>query len=240
MKSDDKSPEQKVVEQRLILLLIVGFTTVCASFAGLMIVLFAGATLEFWTGIRFAWWSGMLVGGLLGFVTVLLQTLAMFKRSDAYTRQATAIGLAPLSESDTNDVARAVKRLIPESDVRFWDCHFRADANARIVIGDMGLESSQMDGSSHSTELQQTCLYIEFTDFVFPEFQLQPEGRRPRFLEALTGSLDIDFADSPDFSKQYFLSGRPDEIIRQLFDKPVRDELQRVTLAGPLSPKNST
>jgi hypothetical protein len=75
------------------------------------------------------------------------------------------------------------------------------------------------------TEQQQTCVYVEFTDFVFPEFQLQPEAPGTGFLEALTGSPDIDFTDSPKFSKKYFLTGRPEEVIQQLFNKPVREAL---------------
>ena len=55
----------------------------------------------------------------------------------------------------------------------------------------------------------------------FPQFSLSPEGWLSRIGHAF-GSQDIDFDDSPEFSKQYQLKGPDEAAIRKLFTPEIR------------------
>lgn len=55
----------------------------------------------------------------------------------------------------------------------------------------------------------------------FPKFALSPEGWFSR-LGQIFGMQDIDFVDSPEFSKMYRLKGPNEPLIRQLFTTDIR------------------
>ena len=55
----------------------------------------------------------------------------------------------------------------------------------------------------------------------FPKFALSPEGWFSR-LGQLFGMQDIDFVDSPEFSRMYRLKGPNEPLIRQLFTPEIR------------------
>jgi hypothetical protein len=55
----------------------------------------------------------------------------------------------------------------------------------------------------------------------FPEFILRPERLRHKLRSAITGD-DIDFADSPRFSRRYLLAGEREKDIREVFVPEVR------------------
>lgn len=57
-------------------------------------------------------------------------------------------------------------------------------------------------------------------------FSLQPERLRDKLAELKRGA-DIDFDDSPDFSRKYLLRGENEEAIRAVFDRHTRDFLAR-------------
>lgn len=59
-----------------------------------------------------------------------------------------------------------------------------------------------------------------------PEFSLDPEKLRHK-VSARTRDTDIDFDDSPRFSKTYLLRGEEEGRVREIVSKPVRDFLER-------------
>ena len=78
-------------------------------------------------------------------------------------------------------------------------------------------------GSGKSqTNYYQTVIGFEHPGWDFPRFVLRPE----RFWDNVKGRFgaeDIDFDDSPVFSKKYFLQGPEEARIRQLFHGGLRD-----------------
>ena len=56
---------------------------------------------------------------------------------------------------------------------------------------------------------------------VFPKFTLSPEGWVSR-LGQIFGMQDIDFVESPEFSRMYQLKGPDEPLIRQLFSTEIR------------------
>ncbi|HXG98083.1 MAG TPA: hypothetical protein VNJ06_13355 [Gemmatimonadales bacterium] len=61
----------------------------------------------------------------------------------------------------------------------------------------------------------------ESDDVSFPKFALAPEGLLSR-VGQFFGMQDIDFADSPEFSRAYRLSGPNESAIRELFTTEIR------------------
>lgn len=61
----------------------------------------------------------------------------------------------------------------------------------------------------------------ERDDGSFPKFELAPEGWLSRVGE-LFGARDIDFTESPEFSKAYRLTGPNESVIRALFTPEIR------------------
>jgi hypothetical protein len=61
----------------------------------------------------------------------------------------------------------------------------------------------------------------ERDDFAFPRFTLAPEGWFSKLGDLFT-KRDIDFVDSPEFSRTYQLKGADDQAVRQLFTPEVR------------------
>ena len=57
-----------------------------------------------------------------------------------------------------------------------------------------------------------------------PQFQLSPELLRDK-VKQLFGYQDIDFADSPEFSKKYLLRGPDEEAVRKVFSVEARNLL---------------
>lgn len=70
----------------------------------------------------------------------------------------------------------------------------------------------------NSTSIEQTMVAFELPGTHFPAFELRPEGVFARIGQAL-GDPDIDFDNSPEFSRQYQLRGRDIEAVRQLFER---------------------
>lgn len=75
-------------------------------------------------------------------------------------------------------------------------------------------------GKSSSTHHLAGIMW-EDTGASFPKFTLSPEGWFSRLGE-MFGMQDIDFADSPDFSKAYRLKGPNEPLIRELFTSEIR------------------
>lgn len=67
---------------------------------------------------------------------------------------------------------------------------------------------------------------FDLSELNLPSFSLQPEKLRHKLVE-LTRLSDIDFADSPRFSRRYLLRGEDEKAIREAFHPPLRDFLGR-------------
>ncbi|MGI9516204.1 MAG: hypothetical protein ACR2NP_04095, partial [Pirellulaceae bacterium] len=237
MEADQRTPAQRKTQELIILLIIAAVSGIGTAFTGALVALIGGGFLEPWIGFRITWWQGLLVGGLIGAAGGLFQAISINRRSRALDQNASQLGLERLSEADTMRLGDAAAS-VTGHDTRFWDCFFRDSDVARIVLGDMGLEKPDLDHDEAASEQQQTCLFIEFEEFVFPDFDLQPEGLALRMLDKLTGGTDLDFDDSPRFSKAYFLTGRPRDAVIKLFNRPVRDLLENQAGFRVIASKN--
>lgn len=90
-------------------------------------------------------------------------------------------------------------------------------------------------GGKNSTTHKNTFIIFQNASFAFPEFTLMQEHMGHKLLGALGESIekqllgfnDIDFADSPEFSKQYLLGGKEPEKIKELFTPAVRETLEK-------------
>jgi hypothetical protein len=77
-------------------------------------------------------------------------------------------------------------------------------------------------GGGKSRHTERRCGVIwEGEDDSFPKFSLVPEGWFSR-LGQLFGMQDIDFADSPEFSNAYRLTGPNESSVRELFTPELR------------------
>lgn len=83
-------------------------------------------------------------------------------------------------------------------------------------------EYSWVTGGGKSSSRHHLCgLVWERDDAPFPRFALSPEGWLGR-LGAVFGMQDIDFVESPEFSRAYHLKGPDEPGIRALFTTDIR------------------
>lgn len=73
--------------------------------------------------------------------------------------------------------------------------------------------------SSHT--YHQTVFFLQSKKLGLPQFFMSPETLFHRFKEYLGFRKDIDFAEFPKFSEQYYLHGEDPEYIRSAFDSRV-------------------
>lgn len=76
----------------------------------------------------------------------------------------------------------------------------------------------------HSHTHHQTVAMFGSQELNLPEFRLSPEGWLSK-LAQMFGTQDIDFEDSPEFSKQFVLAGTSELAIREFFDADRRTSL---------------
>jgi hypothetical protein len=184
---------------------------------------------------------GLMTGALIGSLTGFFQVRSLHKHSAAMELKALQLGLQPLSEEDVKTVSRNIKMMFTRKDTRAWDVYFREHSGVRVVLGEFAIEDSfenSNDNSDDDREEQQTFLYVEFDDFAFPEFHLQPQRLAGKLLGKLLGFKDIDFDDSPVFSGRFNLCGNPTGLVRQLFNKPLRELMERNSEITILGKKN--
>jgi hypothetical protein len=81
-------------------------------------------------------------------------------------------------------------------------------------------------GGGKSRHTEHRCGMIwESDDVSFPKFALAPEGWFSRIGQHF-GMQDIDFAESPEFSRAYRLTGPNEPAIRELFTPEIRRFLE--------------
>jgi MFS superfamily sulfate permease-like transporter len=83
----------------------------------------------------------------------------------------------------------------------------------RITISDIALTEG---AGQAKQEMLITVVQLSETDLRIPDFALEPESLWSKFSE-LTSGKDIDFADHPKFSRQYYLRSENEKLVRQFF-----------------------
>ena len=76
----------------------------------------------------------------------------------------------------------------------------------------------------HSHTHNQTVAMFLSKELNLPEFRLSPEGWLSK-LSQMFGTQDIDFEESPDFSKKFVLAGPSERAIREFLDTDRRSSL---------------
>ncbi len=76
----------------------------------------------------------------------------------------------------------------------------------------------------HSHTHHQTVAMFWSQELNLPEFRLSPEGWLSK-LTQMFGTQDIDFEESPEFSKKFVLAGTSELTIREFFDADRRSSL---------------
>jgi MFS superfamily sulfate permease-like transporter len=89
--------------------------------------------------------------------------------------------------------------------------------NGRITVSDVTLSEGAGQAQSES---RITLVQVAETDFLIPDFALEPESLWSRLSE-LTHGKDIDFTAHQQFSKKYYLRGDSEEQIRNFFSNGV-------------------
>jgi hypothetical protein len=80
----------------------------------------------------------------------------------------------------------------------------------------------------NSTTYRQTVTLFSSPHLKLPQFALKPEGLFQKIGE-MFGAKDIDFEDSPEFSKKYQLKSAFEDETRKTFRKEIRDFLSDKT-----------
>jgi hypothetical protein len=89
--------------------------------------------------------------------------------------------------------------------------------NGRITVSDVILTEG---AGQAQTESRITLVQVAETDFLIPDFALEPESLWSRLSE-LTHGKDIDFITHQQFSNKYYLRGDSEEQIRNFFSNGI-------------------
>ena len=94
-------------------------------------------------------------------------------------------------------------------------------AGATVVVCNMAYTKKSSD---NYVKIRQTAMVLLADDLDLPEFALSPTatGLAGMVFARLGGFGDINFNDSPEFSKQYHLHGWVEEPVRVLFNPAIR------------------
>lgn len=88
---------------------------------------------------------------------------------------------------------------------------------AKIEVSDVTLEEG---AGQLRNEIHVTLVQASETNFLIPDFALEPEGLWSKLFEGTAGA-DIDFSDFPKFSQKYYLRGLDEGSIRSFFSTSV-------------------
>jgi hypothetical protein len=144
------------------------------------------------------------------------------KRTEAFKNLADSLGFTfnpkPLAEA------------YPVSQFQLFDIgHSKRFSNGMIQEKN-GIKISMFEyfyttgSGKNSTIHGQTVTIFSAPQLKLPQFVLKPEGLFQKIGE-LFGAKDIDFEDSPEFSKKYHLKSVLEEETRKAFSKAIRDFL---------------
>lgn len=199
-----------------------------ALFGG-VIGLIAGSMFVDLIGFELVWWQtaiiGLILGALFGVITAFKTVRSINEIEDALTSK----GMKPLNKESIVKVRNRVRKLVSNR-VNLNSCYFNSYDGIHLVIGELTIEGTRTKNSD-GTEPEplkktQTCVYFEVEGFQFPAFEMRPERMMVRLLSTLAGGSDINFEESPIFSKQYFLESDAPEDIRKLFNLELRQTFE--------------
>jgi hypothetical protein len=80
--------------------------------------------------------------------------------------------------------------------------------------------------SGGTTTARETIYAVTSRELNLPLFHARPEGVLEKVLNAVS-RVDIDFVESPDFSRRFLLYGQDEAAIRRLFTTRVMDTLEQ-------------
>ncbi|MBK7939001.1 MAG: hypothetical protein IPJ82_18860 [Lewinellaceae bacterium] len=78
--------------------------------------------------------------------------------------------------------------------------------------------------SSH--EVRQTVFFANDKNWYLPNFKLKPETWWHKVMAKIGAMRDINFPESPDFSRKFWLTGELEELIRKQFGPDVQELLK--------------
>lgn len=86
-------------------------------------------------------------------------------------------------------------------------------------------DESQRRVVGQTEVVEQTVFVFRSNSLDLPQFRLQPAAQREQseFIDGACFLVDIQFADSQKFSRQYSLLGYKPEAVKMVFGKPLRD-----------------
>ena len=120
-----------------------------------------------------------------------------------------------------------IERLFSKQ-VKFLTAFSNDNESAKVVLGDVQLATQVVSKGKKRTgsESSHSYVYFEFSDVLFPKFELAPESNLVRIMDSLNNQ-DIDFDDSIEFSSLYHLKSEDPVKCRELFDVSVRNAISR-------------
>jgi hypothetical protein len=163
---------------------------------------------------------------IIGGAAVLLGGVALRhvaqerKRREAYAEFCTIRGFT-FAEQRPNEEKRFKGIFEPFNEGRnhVWGSTISGRRNGALFTA---FEYAWTTGGGKSASRHHLCAIVWEQDGApFPTFALSPEGWLAR-LGAVFGMQDIDFADSPEFSRAYQLKGPDEAAIRALFTAEIR------------------
>ena len=149
--------------------------------------------------------------GLLGAIVAISFHLDK-KRRQQWLEVATALGFESLDNyPDELDGIVGSSLLMTTGRQRAWTNIFKRQVDSLgVVFCDYRYT---IGNGKNSTTWQQTVILFRSPSINAPRFEIKPEGWLHK-VGGLIGLQDIDFVESPEFSKKYLLTGSDESAIR--------------------------
>lgn len=159
-----------------------------------------------------------ILGAILGISAYLDK-----KRRQQWLEVASAMGFEYLTTypGDLDGIVGS-SRLMSSGRQRAWTNIFRRQVES---LGVTFCDYRYTTGQGKNTKVwQQTVILFCSPSINAPRFEIKPEGWLNKLGEML-GGQDIDFPDSPEFSKKYVLTGSDEAAIRDFLRPDIRELL---------------
>ena len=165
------------------------------------------------------------VSGIAGILGSILWIAFHFdkKRRQQWLEVATALGFEYLTVYPGElDGIVGSSRLMTTGRQRAWTNIFTRRVDS---LGVTFCDYRYATGHGKNTRVwQQTVILFWSPSINAPQFEIKPEGWFNKLGEML-GGQDIDFVDSPEFSKKYVLTGNDEAAIRDFLRPDIRELL---------------
>ncbi len=152
---------------------------------------------------------------------VVYQRAADRRRREAYERFCLERGLAFRREQPGEERRHAgTCPLLAQGHARHWRYTISGTRND-VPFSAFEYQWTTGGGKSAHTHRIAGVLWTLEREAELPQFMLTPEGLRAR-IAAFFGGQDLDFDDSPEFSRAYRLQGQDEGAVRGLFTPDLR------------------